>query len=476
MISVPGVGSGLDIDSIVTGLVSAEGDAKTLLLANQRSDVEFEISAFGGLKNILSSNLAPSLTFLKSSSNFESNTLTSADTSVFTATSDSGSIPPGVFGVEVRNIAEAHKLITTGFTDEDTVVGTGTLTISTGNNSFNVSVDSSNETLAGIRNAINNATDNTGVSATIINVDDGMGGTEAKLILSSDSTGTDNAITVTVDDDDAGDTDGSGLSSFYYDTSDGTSPEQLSEINAAIDAEVYIDGQLVSSSSNTVTSAIDGVTINLLKADSGNVHDLTVARDTDTIRNNILSFVSSYNTLVNYMNDVTFFDPSQSNSAGVLLGDSTLRTLSNQVRLQINDSVEGTNSSINTLVDLGITTNDDGTISVDNNQLNTLLSTNMSDIADLFSSDDGIATRLDSVINEYVKTNGLLDNKTEGLNETIEDINNDLTDLEASLAALEERLLSQFTALDILVSQLNTTSGFLEQQFDIMKGLFTNDN
>jgi flagellar hook-associated protein 2 len=475
MISVPGVGSGLDIDSIVTGLVSAEGDAKTLLLANQRSDVEFEISAFGGLKNILSSNLAPSLTFLKSSSNFESNTLTSADTSVFTATSDSGSIPPGVFGVEVRNIAEAHKLITTGFTDEDTVVGTGTLTISTGNDSFAVTIDSSNETLAGIRNAINNATDNTGVSATIINVDDGMGGTESKLILSSNSTGTDNAISITVDDDDAGDTDGSGLSSFYYDTSDGTTPEQLTEVNAAIDAEVYIDGQRISSSLNTVTDVIDGVTINLLKADSGNVHDLTVARDTDTIRNNILSFVSNYNTLVNYINDVTFYDPSQGDS-GVLLGDSTLRTLSNQVRLQINDSVDGTNSSINTLVDLGITTNDDNTLSVDNNQLNTLLSTNMSDVADFFSSDDGIATRLDSVINEYVKTNGLLDNKTDGLNETIEDINNDLTDLEASMQSLEDRLLAQFTALDILVSQLNNTSSFLTQQFEAISNINNRDN
>lgn len=475
MISVPGVGSGLDIDSIVTGLVAAEGDAKTLLLANKRSDVEFEISAFGGLKNILSSNLAPSLTFLKSSSNFESNTLTSADTSVFTATSDNGSIPPGVFGIEVRNIAEAHKLITTGFTDEDTVIGTGTLTISTGTDSFDVTIDSSNETLAGIRNVINNATDNTGVSATIINVDDGMGGTEAKLILSSDSTGTDNAITITVDDDDAGDTDGSGLSRFYYDTSDGTTPEQLTEINAAIDAEVYIDGQRVLSSSNTVTDAIQGVTINVLKADSGTVHDLTVARDTATISNNILSFVSNYNTLVGYINDVTFFDPSQAD-AGVLLGDSTLRTLSNQIRLQINDSVEGLNSSITTLVDLGITTNDDGTLSVDNNKLNTLLSTNMNDVADLFSSEAGIATRLDSVINEYIKINGLLDNKTDGLNDTVENINNDLTDLEASLEALEERLLAQFTALDILVAQLNTTSGFLEQQFEAISNINNRNN
>ena len=131
MISVPGIGSGLDINSIVTSLVAAEGDAKTLLLANQRSDTQFEVSAFGALKSRLST-FATSLTFLKSADNFQANTLTSEDTSVFTATSTSGSISPGIFDIEVRDFAEAHKLMTSGFADQDTVVGTGTLTIFSG--------------------------------------------------------------------------------------------------------------------------------------------------------------------------------------------------------------------------------------------------------------------------------------------------------------------------------------------------------
>ncbi|GJM04251.1 MAG: flagellar hook-associated protein 2 [marine bacterium B5-7] len=469
MISVPGIGSGLDINSIVTSLVAAEGDAKTLLLANQRSDTQFEVSAFGALKSTLSS-FATSLTFLKSADNFQENILTSSDTSVFTATSSSGAIASGIFDVEVRDFAEAHKLMTSGFTDQDTVVGTGTLTIFSGSSSFDVTIDNNNETLAGIRNAINNAEDNTGVSATIINVDDGVGGTEAKLILSSDDTGTDNAITITVADDDLNDTDASGLSAFYYDTSDGTTPERLTQINAAIDAEIYIDGQKVLSASNTVIDAIDGVTINIHKEDSGNIHGLTVANDTGTVKSNIQSFVSNYNTLVTFMNDVTEFDPA-TGEAAVLLGDATTRNISNQIRTRISDAVTGITGQFTTLVDVGITTNSDGTLKINSNTLDAAIDENIDDVSALFSSTNGVATKLDSIVNEYVKTDGLLDSKTNGLNSTIENINEDLEALELSLIAFEERLLAQFSAMDALVAQLNSTSSFLTQQFEAIKNI-----
>ncbi len=479
MISVTGIGSGLNIDSIVTGLVAAEGDAKTLLLANKRSDTEFEISAFGALKSTLATFTSP-LTFLKSPTNFQSNTLISADATVFTASTSSsstatGAIAPGVFGVEVRELAEAHKLLTSGFTDQATVVGTGTLTISVGSNSFNVVIDSSNNTLTGIRNAINDATDNTGLSATIVNVDDGAGGTEAKLMLSSDETGIDNAITVTVNDDDLDDTDASGLSAFYYDTTDGTTPERLTQINAAIDAEVYIDGQKVLSSSNTIVDAIDGITITVLKKDSGAVHDLTVANDTATIKSNIETFITNYNTLRKFMNDVTEFDPN-TGKASVLLGDATTRNLSNKIRTQISNAVTGISGQYKTLVDLGITSNSNGTLKIDANKLNAAINTNMDDVAELFSSENGVATKLDNIVNEYTKADGLLQRKTEGLSSTIADINEDLEALQLSLNSLEARLLSQFSVMDAIVAQLNSTSSFLTLQFEAIKNITDRSN
>ena len=471
MISVPGIGSGLDVNAIVSGLVAAEGDAKTQLLTNKRSDTEAEISAFGGLKSVLSTSLTPPLTFLKSATNFQSNTLTSADPLVFTATAASGSVAPGVYGIEVRNFAEAHKLMTSGFTDQNTAVGTGTLTISVGASSFSVVIDSSNNTLAGISTAVNGATDNTGVSATIVNVDDGAGGTVAKLILSADNTGTANALTVTVNDDDLNNTDASGLSAFYYDTGDATTPEQLTQINAAVDAEVYIDGQKVLSSSNTVTDAIQGVTLTLVKKDPGIVHDLTIATDTATIKTNIESFVTNYNSLITFMNGVTAFD-ADTGTVGILLGDSTIRSLSNQIRTKINETVTGISGQFTTLVDLGITSNSDGTLVIDSIKLDTALNTNMKDVAELFSSTNGVATKLDSVVNEYTKVNGLLDSKTSGLNDTVKGIDEDMADLQLSLTAWEDKLLAQFSALDILTSQLNSTSSFLTQQFDQLKNLF----
>ncbi len=478
MISVPGIGSGLDINAIVTGLVAAEGDAKTLLLANKRTETQAEISVFGSLKSLAATFLSSS-TIMKTASTFEANSVTTADPKVYTATT-SGSVAAGVYGIEVRDFAEAHKLLTSGFTDQDTVVGTGTLTISVGASSFDVIIDSNNDTLAEIRSAINDATDNTGVSATIVNVDDGAGGTVAKLILSSDKTGVANAITVTVDDDDLGDTDASGLSAFYYDTTDATSPEQLTQINAAIDAEIYIEGQKVLSSSNTVVDAIQGVTLTLLKEDLGTVYDLTIATDTASIKSNIELFVSNYNSMVSFMKNITAYN-ADTGAVGILLGDATVRSLSNQIRGQINQSVTGISGIYKTLVDLGITGSSsvgtsDGTLIIDDAKLDKALSTNLDDVAELFSATDGVATRMATTLTQYTQVSGIIDNKTSGLTNTINDIDDDLESLALSLTALEERLFSQFSALDIILAQLNTTSNFLTQQFDMLNGLFNGSN
>ncbi len=469
MISVPGIGSGLDINAIVTGLVAAEGDAKTALLASKRSDTESEVSVFGSLKSLAATFLSSS-TILKTASSYETNTATPADATVYTATT-SGSVAAGVYGIEVRDFAEAHKLLTAGYTDEDTVVGTGTLTIKVGTSSFNVAIDSSKNTLAGIRTAINDATDNTGVSATIANVDDGAGGTVTKLILSSDKTGVANALTITVDDDDLGDTDASGLSAFYYDTADATSPEQLTQINAAVDAEIYIEGQKVLSASNTVVDAIQGVTLTLLKEDTGKVHDLTIATDKDTIKSNIELFISNYNSLNSFIKNITAFD-ADTGQVGILLGDATVRSLSSQIRSQINQTVTGISGAYTTLVDLGVTSSLDGTLKIDSTKLDNALSSNLSDVADLFSSTNGVATKLVTALTSYTQADGIIDSKTSGLNKTIEGVDDDLLDLARELEGLEARLLTQFTALDLLVSQLNSTSSFLTQQFDQLKGIF----
>ncbi len=468
MISVPGLGSGLDVNSIVSQLISVEGDTKTLLLANQQSGIEAEITAFGSIKSILST-LQNSTGTLKSPATFTATTAASSDSTRFTATT-SGNVSPGIFDIEIRELAEAHKLLSPGYVDSDTVIGEGSLTISVGADSFVVTVDSSNSTVSGIRDAINDASDNTGVTATIINVDNGSGGTESKLVLTSDSTGAENAITVVVSDSDGNHTDSSGLSALYYDTGDVTTPEQLSQINPAADAEIYIDSQRVYSDSNTVVNAIQGVTLNLLAEDAGTNHTLTISTDKDSIKSSIELFVSNYNSFVSLTNNMTAFE-AEAGEAGVFLGDATVRTLRQQLRSEVAGVVEDISGSYSMLLDLGITTESDGTLKLNPTTLDNALDGNLDDVAELFSSSNGIAIKLDGVLNEYVKSGGIIDLKTEGLNTTIDGIEAEFEQLQLSLDALEERLLAQFAALDILVNELNSTASFLEQQFQSLAGI-----
>ena len=470
MISVPGLGSGLDVSSIVSQLVAVEGDTKTLLLANQQADIQAEITAFGSLKSLLST-FQSATTTLKLPATFDASLATSSDSSIFTA-STTGSVAPGSFDIEVRDLAEAHKLLSSGFTDADTVIGEGILTISVGTSSFNVTIDSTNSTVTGVRDAINDATDNTGISATIITVDDGTGnGTLTKLVLSSDNTGTDNALTITVNDTDGNHTDSSGLSALYYDTADATTPEQLSEIVAATNAEVYIDGQKVLSDSNTVVDAIQGITLNLVAEDIGTNYTLTIFNDKDRVTASIELFISNYNSFISLTNNFTAFNV-DTGSAGIFLGDATLRTLRNQIRSEITNSVDDIGGPFAMLVDIGITTKLDGTLSIDSSKLDDALNTNFADVGNLFSSTNGIAVRLDSVLTEYTKADGIIDGKTKGLNTTIKSIAKDFEALDLKLTALEERLLAQFTALDVLLTQLNTTSNFLTEQFKIIGNIF----
>jgi flagellar hook-associated protein 2 len=470
MISVPGVGSGLDVSSIVSQLVAVEGNTKTLLLANKQEDTRSEITAFGTLKSLLST-FQSSTTALKLPATFDASLATSSDDKIFTA-STTGSVAAGVFDVEVRDLAESHKLLSAGFTDADTVIGEGILTISVGTSDFAINIDSSNSTVTGVRDAINDATDNTGVSATIITVDDGAGGTLTKLVLTSENTGTDNALTITVNDtDDGNHTDASGLSALYYDTGDATTPEQMTQINAATDAEVYIDGQKVLSDSNTVVDAIQGVTLNLVAEDVGTDYTLTIAEDKARVTASVELFVSNYNSFISLTNNFTSYNV-DTGSAGIFLGDATLRTLRNQVRSEISNSVDDIGGPYAMLVDIGITTKIDGTLSIDSSKLADALNTNFDDVGNLFSSTNGIAVKLDSVLTEYTKADGIIDSKTKGLNTTIARIAKDFEALDRKLDALEERLLAQFSGLDVLLTQLNSTSNFLTEQFKIIGNIF----
>lgn len=457
MISATGLGSGIDVDSLVSQLVAAEGNAKTVLLSDRRSDAQAQISAYGSIKSALA-EFQSSLEVLNNTDSFTARTASSENSDYFTVTSTNNAAV-GTYDIEVLQLAESHKLASTGFSSEDTVVGTGTLTISVGSATFDIEIDSENNTVAQIRDEINASLANTGVNATTINVDDGSNGTETRLVITSEESGIANTISITVEDDDANDTDTSGLSALVYDPT-GSAITNMTQLSPAQDAKIKIDNLTATRSTNTLDDVIANVTIDLVEADPGNTYELNISEGTPSIIGNVEKFVSEYNKLNSTINELSSFNTATSTGA-ILLGDFTLRGIENQIKRFISDEVSGLIGPVRNLVNLGVTSNDDGSLNFDSEVLTDAIELDPVGVQNFFTSDTGFATRLDSLLDGYVGSGELLDSKTDSLNTQISDIDDDLEDLNLRLQTLEERLLAQFSALDGLIAQLNTTSSFL---------------
>jgi flagellar hook-associated protein 2 len=322
-IGSPGIGSGLDIGGLVASLVAAERTPTATRLGVKEARIQAEISAFGSLKSALSS-FQSSLSGLKDLATFQQTSASSGDSGVFKATSDETAVP-GTFQIEVERLASFHKVISQGFADPTAAVGSGTLNIDVGGDAFSIALDGS-ESLEDIRDAINGASDNAGVGATIIAVDDGLGGTVSKLALTATESGSDGVISMTVNDgDDAIDNNDAGLSRLVFDANVGDT--------LTLDAQLRVDGELITSSTNKVTGAITGVTIDLVSATDPAediTNALTISLNTGSVEKSINAFVKSYNSLIGVFNKLANFN-AETGEGSILLGDSTLRRVRDQI-------------------------------------------------------------------------------------------------------------------------------------------------
>ncbi len=470
-ISATGVGSGLDINDLVRQLVAAEREPTEKRLDAREADSQAKLSAFGVLKGALA-DFEDALSALKDPASFQGHKATSSDETLFTASASDEALP-GTYGVEVIRLAQHHKLLSEGFADTNVEIGTGTLTISVGERSFEVAIGEGEKTLASIQEAINEAPGNAGVTASIIQVDGPAGEPVAKLMLSADETGNANKLSVAVADGDGDSTDPQGLSRLLFDPEGMQRLSQVQEPpNDDLDAQIKVDGQTVSSASNMVSGAIPGVEINLLAAavEEGATQQLVVALDGEGTREAIDDFVSNFNLLVDTFNDLASYN-AESGETGVLFADATLRGLSTHLRRALGDAVQSLGSSENSLSAIGIATDRSGKLTVDEEQLSVSLETNLAGLGALFTGEQGVAERLDTVIAGYLGTSGAIGTRVEGLTSRIADITTQREKLDNRLAALEERYLAQFTAMDALVSQLNSTGEYLTQQFTALSNI-----
>lgn len=456
-ISSAGIGSGIDVNTLITQLVEAEGVDKSNRLDFNEAEYLGDISAFGSLKSALSI-FQGAVRDLQDTADFQLRSALSSNDEVFTATADE-TADVSQYGIEVVQLAQAHKLITTsGFADTDTI-GDGTLTFTQGADSFSLTIDAT-DTLTDIRDAINAASDNTGVSASIINVDSGQ-----QLVFTATSSGLDNAITITAVDSDGENSDEFGLSRLVN--------AQLNTPSAAQDGQIKVDGQLISSNNNTFSDVLDGITINAVSVGAG--EQLTVAQDREAITFKIDTFIANYNGLVDTFNTLGSYDAA-TESAGLLLGDSTLRGISTLIRQEISSSVTGLTGPFSTLAELGITTDEEGKLSLNSETLNAALDSNFDQVGQLFAASNGIANTLDTAIEGYIGSNGIIDSRTAGIQVSVDDIADQREALDRRLVSLESRLLSQFTAMDILVSSLQNQSNFLTQQLANLPGAYNSNS
>jgi flagellar hook-associated protein 2 len=378
-------------------------------------------------------------------------TANSTDQTAFTATADSGAAA-GTYNVTVSALAQAQQLLSNAFAGGTAAtVGTGTLSLSLGTTSFDVTIDGSDNTLAGIAAAINSAAGNPGIAATVLQGTDG-----AHLVLSSSLSGAANTIQVTETDG------GDGLAALTYGTGNAANYTQEA---APQDAAFSIAGVDYTSPSNTVTDALNGVTLNLLGTTSaGSNATLSVSNDTSTIASNISAFVTAYNTMVTAIAPLGSYDAS-TNTAGPMLGNALLSGTTNQIQQALYSVVNTGSSTYNSLASIGITTNSDGSLSVNNATLTNALSTNFGAVSQLFSGAAGVATVLNSQITANLGSTGDFASASNTLVQQENALTTQTNQLNDQMTALTASLTQQYSALNVLLSSLQTTSAYLSQQF-----------
>ena len=395
-VTTQGIGSGLDIAGIVDRLMVLE-QAPLTRLQNKGAAYNTTLSAYGSVASALGT-FQTSVAKLGDPAAFSSLTATTSDFSVASIAIDntkSQSMAVGAHTLNVGRLAASQRTASSAVPSLTTTMGTGTITIdigtwNSGYSSFtpngdvgskSITIDASNNSLSGVRDAINSA--NAGVTASIVN--DGTGN---RLVLAGTSTGAANGFRISTADGDSSNLDASGLSQLAFDPAAAGGTPQTRHYADAVNAEFTLDGLPISKASNHVTDAIDGLTIDL-KTVSTASSSFTLARDTTTAAANINAFVSSYNTIVKGLSTLTSYNPT-TRTAGTLNGDSTMRLISSRLQGML-AMVVPTGGGITTLGDIGIKFGSDGTLTVDSAKLTSALTSDSKSVGRLFAT-TGAAT------------------------------------------------------------------------------------
>lgn len=457
LISGVGAGSGLDINALVTQLVQAEAAAPSAAINRREAKAKAQISALATVKSAFA-KMQTAVNALKSDSLFSARTFSSDQSDYVTAKAGSGSAALGSFEVVVDRLAQANK-IRFNETPNGTTLDNGTLSISFGadaEDSIAVSVDSNNNTLRQLAASINAQAGGKGVSASVIG-----SATGETLVLTALNSGADSALSVTPS------ASGSNLDAF-----DTATPTNFTEIDAAQDARAFIDGVEVSSSSNTLSDVLDGVSLTLLKLTDGSGSNpsnarITVAENVSGAKSALSNFVKAYNDAFSAIATVTAFDL-EAKTAAALNGDALVRGAGDQLRRALGQVINDVAAA-----GLGSVLSSDATgkLSFDASAFDSAYSADPAAVQGLFSGASGsVATRFAATLDSLLGDDGSFAQRSESLQTRLTEAGAARERLQARLEQVEARYRRQFVDLDALIGQLGQTSSFLNQQLSSLPG------
>jgi flagellar hook-associated protein 2 len=476
-ISFGGLATGLPTEDLVKSLMAIERQPIDRLEANKEYEA-LRLKAYGQFSTRLD-DLRSAVGNLNLTSQVRTTSVRLSSEDSITASSSGASV--GSYDIAVAQLAQVQKTVTDGFnSDTESVLGTGFFAI----NDVAVEIDSSNNSLQGLMASINSVSEKTGVSASIIN--DGSDSENYHLVL----TGKDAATSFSLTYD-------------FQDEANNPIAFSVSQVRAAQQAVAYIDGIEVVSNTNTLIGAIAGVTINLNKeneivtpAAGGNpavykTSTLNVEADTGALKEKLSAFVSSYNSIMDWIDSgyditaktedtTTTSDETQEDSlSDYLRGDATINDIKRSLQSVLSDAV-GNGGSLQILSEIGISTQSDGTLMLNNAKLDKALESKFDDVVKLLAGEgsvDGVMKKFNSyLIDTTSKTKGMYANKRDRYENAVNRLDDQIRQKEFLMDKIQTRIRAQFNAMEQLVSNLNATGDYLTQQMDMLSNLYSGNN
>jgi flagellar hook-associated protein 2 len=500
-VSSLGIGSGLDLNTLLSGLKAAE-QAPLVALQTQQTSYTTKLTAYGQLSSALS-NLQTAAAALAKPELYKGVTASSTSSDVVTSTAKS-TAQSGTYSLDVKQLSQAQSLVANGVASTTAAIGGGRVTIEFGTISTSppdagtgkytlatpdpvtgkytsatftadaartksIDIDPAKSSLTDIAAAINAKAD-LGVTASIVN--DGSS-TPNRLVLTSKQTGETSSmkITVTANPDwtpAATTANSAGLATLQgLMNNNPAATQNLQQTAAAQNTKLTVNGIAITSATNSVVDAVKDVTMTVAKVGTST---LSVKKDTDSAGNAVATFVNAFNNLQTIAAKLTAFDAT-SKSGAVLLGDSTLRNIQTGIRSALTTAQgDSAGSGLTMLSQIGVSFQKDGKLALDSTKLTAALEGKLTGVADLFSGGaSAYGTKMASLIASYTDTTGgVLAAATKGINTTLDMLGKQYTATSARVEATVARYKAQFTQLDVMMSQMNQTSTYLTAQFEAM--------